>query len=109
MFLLIGTYSVLRGADGHALFYQNLSDLPNQIRLGTMDFHACCGPVNSQFFVSLRYVSLDNLGHLVGAVGLLGYGLSTPARVALSRSNAGRRLPLPAALRRRPVLRSSAS
>lgn len=73
MFLLIGTYSVLRGI-ADTLFYQNLSDLPNQIRLGTMDF-TLLRPVNSQFFVSLRYVSLDNLGHLVGAVGLLGYGL----------------------------------
>ena len=74
MFLLLGTYSVLRGLTD-TLFYQNLSELPNQIRLGTMDF-TLLRPVNSQFFVSLRFVSLDNLGHLVGALGLLVYGLS---------------------------------
>ena len=73
MFLLIGTYSVLRGITD-TLFYQNLSELPNQIRLGTMDF-TLLRPVNSQFFISLRFVSLDNLGHLVGAVALLAYGL----------------------------------
>ena len=73
MFLLVGTYAVLRGITD-TLFYQNLSDLPNQIRLGTMDF-TLLRPVNSQFFVSLRFVSLDNLGHSVGAVGLLAYGL----------------------------------
>ena len=74
MFLLIGTYSVLRGITD-TLFYQNLADLPNQIRLGTLDF-TLLRPVNSQFFISLRFISLDNLGHLVGAAALLGYGLS---------------------------------
>lgn len=73
MFLLVGTYSVLRGV-GDTLFYKNLSELPGQIRLGTMDF-TLLRPVNSQFFVSLRYVSLDNLGQLVGAFALLGYGV----------------------------------
>ncbi len=86
MFLLVGTYSVLRGITD-TLFYQNLSDLPNQIRLGTLDF-TLLRPVNSQFFISLRFISLDNLGHLVGAVGLLGYGLwrlptpPTPGQIA---------------------------
>jgi ABC-2 type transport system permease protein len=73
MFLLIGTYSVLHGITD-TLFYQNLAELPNQIRLGTMDF-ILLRPVNSQFFVSLRYVALDGLGQLVGVVVLLGYGL----------------------------------
>ncbi len=74
MFLLLGTYSVLRGLTD-TLFYKNLSDLPNQVRLGTMDF-TLLRPVNSQFFVSLRFISLDNLGQLVGACALLVYGLS---------------------------------
>ena len=74
MFLLVGTYSILRGITD-TLFYKNLSDLPNQIRLGTMDF-TLLRPVNSQFFISLRYVALDNLGQFVGAIALVGYGLS---------------------------------
>ncbi len=74
MFLLVGTYSVVRGI-ADTLFYKNLSELPGQIRLGTMDF-TLLRPVNSQFFISLRFVSLDNLGQFVGALALLGYGLS---------------------------------
>jgi ABC-2 type transport system permease protein len=74
MFLLVGTYSLLHGVTD-TLFSKNLSDLPNQIRLGTMDF-TLLRPVNSQFFVSLRFVSLENLGQFVGALALLAYGLS---------------------------------
>ena len=40
-----------------------------------MDF-TLLRPVNSQFFVSLRYVALDGLGQFVGAVALLAYGMS---------------------------------
>jgi len=74
MFILVGTYSVLRGITD-TIFYNNLSQLPEQMRLGTMDF-VLLRPVNSQFFMSLRYVGLDNLGQLVGAVGVLVYGLT---------------------------------
>ena len=74
MFLLVGTYSVMLGI-ADTLFYRNLSELPNQIRLGTMDF-TLLRPVNSQFFVSLRFVALDGLGQLVGAAAMLAYGLA---------------------------------
>ncbi len=86
MFLLVGTYSLVR-AISDTLFANNLSDLPNQIRLGTMDF-SLLRPVDSQFLVSLRFVALDNLGQLIGAGCLLAYGLIrhgaaiTPAGVA---------------------------
>lgn len=73
MFLLVGTYSLVR-AISDTLFANNLSDLPNQIRLGTMDFNLL-RPVDSQFLVSLRFVALDNLGQLIGAGSLLAYGL----------------------------------
>lgn len=74
MFLLVGTYSLVR-AISDTLFAGNLSDLPNQIRLGTMDF-TLLRPVNSQFFVSMRFVALNNLGQLVGAGGLIAYGVA---------------------------------
>ena len=74
MFMLVGTYSLVR-AISDTLFANNLSDLPNQIRLGSMDF-TLLRPVNSQFLVSLRYVALDNLGQLIGAAALLAYGVS---------------------------------
>jgi ABC-2 type transport system permease protein len=75
MFVLVGTYSTLRGI-ADTLFYRNLSDLPTQIRTGMMDF-ILLRPVNSQFYMSLRYVALDNIGQFAGAVLLLGYGLSS--------------------------------
>lgn len=74
MFILVGTYSTLRGITD-TLFYSNLSQLPDLMRLGTMDF-VLLRPVNSQFFMSLRYVALDNVGQFVGAVALLLYGIS---------------------------------
>jgi len=74
MYILVGTYSVLRGITD-TIFYNNLSQLPEQMRLGTMDF-VLLRPVNSQYFMSLRYVGLDNLGQLVGAVCVLFYGLA---------------------------------
>jgi ABC-2 type transport system permease protein len=72
MFVLFGTYSLLRGIS-NTLFYSNLSQLPDFIRMGTMDF-ILTKPVNSQFYVSLRYVSLDDLGQSLGAVFVIGYG-----------------------------------
>jgi ABC-2 type transport system permease protein len=74
MFMLIGTFSTLRGFTD-TLFYRNLSDLPEQMRLGTMDF-VLLKPVNSQFYMSLRYVAIDNIGQFAAAIGMLAYGLS---------------------------------
>src|SRR5579883_482714 len=72
MFVLFGTYSLLRGVS-NTLFYSNLSQLPEFIRMGTMDF-ILTKPVNSQFYVSLRYVSLDDLGQSFGALFVIAYG-----------------------------------
>jgi ABC-2 type transport system permease protein len=86
MFVLVGTYSVLRGITD-TFFYTNLSQLPDQMRLGTMDF-VLLRPVNSQFFMSLRYVALDNLGHLIGSLGVLAYGISRNHQM-VTASNVG--------------------
>lgn len=73
MFLLIGTFMSTR-AWMDTLFTQNLSKIPEMIRLGTLDF-VLTKPVPSQFFVSARFVSLDEVGSLFGAFAVLGYGL----------------------------------
>lgn len=52
------------------LFYFGLSELPTMVRQGTLDF-VLFKPVDSQFWLSLRRVNLDQLGSLVVAV-LLG-------------------------------------
>jgi ABC-2 type transport system permease protein len=72
MFVLFGTYSLLRGIS-NTLFYNNLSQIPLYVRKGEMDY-ILTKPVNSQFFVSLRYVSLDDLGQSLAAVFVIGYG-----------------------------------
>ncbi|MDR3711166.1 MAG: ABC-2 family transporter protein [Capsulimonadaceae bacterium] len=72
MLVLFGTYTSLRGLS-NTLFYNNLSQLPNSIRTGTMDF-ILTKPVNSQFYVSLRYIGLDDLGQTVGGLFVVAYG-----------------------------------
>ena len=74
MFLLVGTYSTVR-AIADTIFSKNLSEIPSQIQMGTMDF-TLLRPVDSQFFISLRYVSLASIGQFVGALAMLSYGVS---------------------------------
>lgn len=71
-FLLFGTFLLSR-ALMDVLFTQNLSKIPELIRLGTMDF-VLTKPVPSQFYVSARYLSLDELGSAVGGLAVLVYG-----------------------------------
>jgi ABC-2 type transport system permease protein len=75
MFILFGTYSMLRGLSD-SLFYKNLSQMPTYIGSGEMDF-ILTKPVNSQFYVSVRYIQLEELGQSVAAVGSIAYGVST--------------------------------
>jgi len=72
MLVLFGTYSSLRGIS-NMLFYNNLSQLPTFIRTGTMDF-ILTKPVNAQFYTSLRYIGLDDLGQTAGGLFVVAYG-----------------------------------
>jgi ABC-2 type transport system permease protein len=56
------------------LFYFGLSELPTMVRQGTLDF-VLFKPVDSQFWLSLRRINLDQLGSLVVAVLLGVYAL----------------------------------
>ncbi|MBC8141479.1 MAG: ABC-2 family transporter protein [Armatimonadetes bacterium] len=73
IFLLFGTFILVRSLMD-ILFTQNLSKIPELVRMGTMDF-VLTKPVPSLFYVSARYLSLDELGSLFGAVGVLGYSV----------------------------------
>jgi ABC-2 type transport system permease protein len=83
---LTGTFGVVQGIF-QIFAYQNLSRLPELVRLGTLDF-ILIKPVDSQFFVSSRYVKLDSIGNLFGACFVVLYGVSaartpvTPGAVA---------------------------
>jgi ABC-2 type transport system permease protein len=85
MFLLIGTFMFTR-ALMDTLFTPNLGKIPEMVRMGTLDF-VLTKPIPSQFFVSARYVSLDELGSLFGAGAVLAYGLQT-ARIQLTFAQA---------------------
>ena len=74
MFILFGTYSLVRGIS-NTLFYTNLSQFPTYVRTGEMDY-LLLKPINSQFYVSLRYVALDDLGQSVGALFVIAFGWS---------------------------------
>jgi ABC-2 type transport system permease protein len=74
VFLLFGTFLFVR-ALMDILFTQNLGKIPELVRMGTMDF-VLTKPVSSQFYVSARYLSLDELGSLAGAVGVIAYALA---------------------------------
>jgi len=75
MLVLFGTYTSLRGLS-NTLFYANLSQLPTYIRTGTMDF-ILTKPVNSQFYTSLRFISLEDLGQTLGGLFVVAYGWSS--------------------------------
>jgi ABC-2 type transport system permease protein len=73
MFVLFGAYTVMRGFS-NMLFYQNLSQLPLYVRKGQMDW-ILTKPVNSQFYASLRYVELSDIGSSAGGAVILIYGV----------------------------------
>ncbi|MBC7807769.1 MAG: ABC-2 family transporter protein [Akkermansiaceae bacterium] len=73
VFLLFGTFLLVRSLMD-IFFTQNLGKIPELVRMGTMDF-VLTKPVPSLFYVSARYLSLDELGSLIGAFGVLGYSV----------------------------------
>jgi ABC-2 type transport system permease protein len=72
--MLLGTYVLTRGVVDIA-FSRNLAELPNLVRMGTFDF-VIVKPVNSQFFVSLRYMNFGEIGTVAAAVAMVLYGAS---------------------------------
>ncbi len=72
MVMLLGTYTLSFGLIA-VFFHRNLAELPTQVRMGTFDF-TLLKPVNSQFFISLRYLSFTELGTTTSAALLVIYG-----------------------------------
>lgn len=72
MVLLLGTFMVTRSL-GDILFTPNLSKIPEMVRMGTLDF-VLTKPVPSQFFVSTRFLQLDESTNLIGGIAVLIYG-----------------------------------
>lgn len=70
--MLMGTYTLASGLVA-VLFQRNLAELPSQVRMGTFDF-ILVKPVNSQFFISLRYLGFTDIGTVLASIVLVWYG-----------------------------------
>lgn len=71
--ILFGVFLIIEGYV--AMFLQpNLSRLSEYVRLGTMDF-ILLKPINSQFFVSFRFINIWAFPSLVLGLGLVLYGM----------------------------------
>lgn len=71
--LLLGTYALTSGLV-NVFFSRNLAELPTQIRFGNFDF-TVVKPVNSQFFVSMRYLNYTEVGTLAASILMIIYGV----------------------------------
>ena len=56
------------------MFFHSLSEIPQHVRTGTLDFFLS-KPVDSQFWVSVRRFNVGELGSFLAAIILLVYGL----------------------------------
>lgn len=56
-------------------FFFSLTEIPSQIRLGTLDF-IVTRPLESQFWVSLRKVGFEQFGSVFAGIGLILVGIN---------------------------------
>ncbi len=54
-------------------FFFSLIEIPNQVRMGTLDF-VVTKPIDSQFWVSTRRFNFDQIGTLVAGIAMVAYG-----------------------------------
>lgn len=57
-------------------FFMSLQDIPNQVRLGTLDF-VITKPVDTQFWVSMRRFNFDQIGTLIAGIAMIVIGTTT--------------------------------
>ncbi|MGV3615877.1 MAG: ABC transporter permease [Fimbriimonas sp.] len=73
--LILAATVFLMNAFANALFF-SLSEIPSQVRMGTLDF-VVTKPVDSQFWVSTRRFNFDQIGTLVAGVIMIAIGVSS--------------------------------
>jgi len=74
--VLVGTFMCVQGLT-QCLFESNMWRIGSYVREGTLDF-ILVKPVDSQFFVSVRYLRLSALGLLIPGIGLVVTGARPP-------------------------------
>ena len=72
--VLLGAVTLMNALAG-ALFF-SLTEIPAQVRMGTLDY-VVTRPIDTQFWVSMRRFSFDQIGTFVAGFSLLTFGLST--------------------------------
>ncbi len=73
-FALLGTVSILE-AMSKAVFF-SLTEIPEQVRRGTLDY-VVTRPIDSQFWVSSRRFSFDQIGSFVAGLVMVIVGLTS--------------------------------
>jgi ABC-2 type transport system permease protein len=87
MVLLVGTYQIISQIF-QAFFYLNLTNLPELVRTGKLDF-VLLQPIDSQFTVSLRQFGIDGVVNALVGIAIVAYSLfklqviPSPAQVML--------------------------
>ena len=76
IYVLVGTFMIVQGVT-QFLFETNMWRIGSYVREGTMDF-VLVKPVDSQFFVSCRFLRLSALGLLLPGVALVAFGARAP-------------------------------
>lgn len=76
IYVLFGTFMIVQGIT-QFLFETNMWRIGDYVRTGTMDF-VLIKPVDSQFFVSCRFVRLSALGLLLPGIALVAIGARPP-------------------------------
>lgn len=76
IYVLVGTFMCVQGIT-QCLFESNMWRIGSYVREGTLDF-ILTKPVDSQFFVSTRYLRLSALGLLIPGVALVLTGARAP-------------------------------
>jgi ABC-2 type transport system permease protein len=74
-FILAATVFVMNAVA--TAFFSSLTEIPAQVRLGTLDF-VVTKPIDSQFWISTRKFNFDQIGTLVAGLAMIiiGVGLS---------------------------------
>ncbi len=57
-------------------FFFSLMEIPSHVRLGTLDF-VVTKPIDSQFWVSTRKFSFDQIGTFVAGIAMVAFGVSS--------------------------------
>ena len=76
IYVLVGTFMIVQGLT-QFLFEGNMWRIASHVREGTLDF-VLTKPVDSQFFISLRYLRLSALGLLIPGTALVAVGARPP-------------------------------